>query len=673
MREKLNDFMEKSVPFFIMAQFIFIAAYIIFMILPFPVMIFFYIFTPFLNFTTFIFYKDYVEEDRLIWNMLFIQVTLFIVSIPIYLMKLVEEATGSDLPIVLKIMLALVAFVFTFALIITNRGKIEDRLEDVSFRKTLERSALNTEDSHDIKLCFNKFTRKAIVLAMNMRFLHMLIIGPTGCGKTSQIILPMLLQDIRRGHGVIVLEPKSDLAIDGYSLSVLYNKGGLYFDPIDPDCPRFNPLEGDETSVATNLTTIFNMLNQDSPTYYKDLARELISKSIKVIKRIERAYVDVNTRISSRPATLLTLNDLLWNIGNRGRTMVNDLMKLPTLEDSEKKENEDIGRWFIDTYWNDNEPVHKNTSGIRSQVEALTENSYLRKVLNPVTGKSDINFTDIIENEKQIFITTHQGILGQDLSSFLGYFLMFSIQSAIFRRDINDTTLKPCYWYLDEFQTYANSGFGILLEQGRGYRVSAVLATQSQARIKPMSMGKAGDAFLTTVKTNARNKIIFPGIDVDDAKYFSDLFGKEEGTTIQKSVTTPVGLSGGNSSKTEREVEDEKERYTYSKLMYKKKKEITYRIIEDDTVQFPGDGKVDYIDKRINKKMKNHSREYINSMMNKTKQAEMERQKALDNLYSQYQKNVSFGYGSIGTKENNGPSIEGDDSGGFGSNPIDIE
>ena len=136
MREKLNNFMEKSVPFFIMAQFIFIAAYIIFMILPFPVMIFFYIFTPFLNFTTFVFYKDYVEEDRLIWNMLFIQVTLFIVSIPIYLIKLVEEATGSDLPIVLKIMLALVAFVFTFALIITNRGKIEDRLEDVSFRKT---------------------------------------------------------------------------------------------------------------------------------------------------------------------------------------------------------------------------------------------------------------------------------------------------------------------------------------------------------------------------------------------------------------------------------------------------------------------------------------------------------------------------------------------------------
>ena len=661
MRQKIDSFMNKTVPFFIMAQFIFIAAYIIYIILPFPVLIGFYILTPFFNIVLFILYKDYVDDTKLIYNLFLIQISLFCMSIPIYLLKLVERSTRSHLPIGLKIMLAVVAFVFVFALILTNKAKFEEKMEGVSFKETIERPTLNSNNSHDIKVCLDKTKRQVVILSMMMRFLHVLIIGPTGCGKTSQIIIPWLEQDIKRKHGVIVLEPKADLALKAYAIDIYYNRdeAGFYFDPGDPDCPRFNPLEGRETTVATNLTTIFHMLNQDSPTYYKDLARELITKSIKTIKRIERAFRDPATGLSSEPATLLKLNDLLQNTDNRGRKMVSTLMSLDTLTDSERKENEDIGRWFLDVYWGDRDPTYKNTSGIRSQIEALIENEYLRKILNPTNGKSDINFDDIIANEGRIYITTNQGLL-QELNAYLGYFLMFSIQAAIFRRDINDKNLKPCYWYLDEFQTYANSGFSTILQQGRGYKVSTILATQSQEGAS-MGMGKAGDAFLSVVKTNARNKIIFPGIAQEDAEYFSKEFGEETKKTVQISHTYGTGLNGGNSTKGEREIEEDKRRFTYSQIMYKKKKEITYRLIINDSVGLPGDGIVDYIDPRVNEKLDEIVYRYNTNMKMKNEMAERERQAAMDVIYAKLRNNTQY--------ENDIKNLNSENSsGGFSNN-----
>lgn len=54
---------------------------------------------------------------------------------------------------------------------------------------------------------------KCEILPYKDRFLHMLILGATGTGKTSQILIPMIHQDIQNHEiGVIVLEPKGDLA-----------------------------------------------------------------------------------------------------------------------------------------------------------------------------------------------------------------------------------------------------------------------------------------------------------------------------------------------------------------------------------------------------------------------------------------------------------------------------
>lgn len=635
----LNHILKETSYIYNILQYVFLLTYAVYILLPFPILIWLYIPLPFLNAVLYILYKDYLERETISWRVFLTQGALFTVSIPLYLIKLLEKALGSHVPILIKVIITLIAFTIYFAFILTDSRKWKEKFDDIKVKDTL--SGEEIADNHDVKICIDAETGKEIYIKKKDRFLHLLILGPTGCGKTSQVLIPMILQDIQNDHGVIVLEPKSDLAVLAYAMSIFYGKRALYFNPIDPDCPYFNPLDGKESVVIENITTIFEMLSPDSITYYKDIANNLLRNAIRVLKRTEEAYLDYDTGISRKPATLLELNDLLQNTSNRGRMMVNEFLMIPAITPAEKKENEDVARYFLDVYYADRSVVWQNSSGVRTQVSNLINNEYLRRVLNPRNGKSDINFNDIVENEGKIFITTAQGAL-QNLNKYLGFFLMFSIQAAIMARSGNEETRKPCYWYLDEFQTYANSGLSTILQQGRSYRVSAILATQSRNAIK-LGLGNAGDAFLSVVNTNARSQILFPGLDPDDAKYYSFAYGDEKKTEIQKGVSRSRfefghGLKEMNyPTEQERYLEKDMPRFTATKLTEKKFSEITYRRILDNNVTVAKDGISSFIDEKLNNELQKIAELHISEQTRKRLERENEIYTAKKALYTSYQ------------------------------------
>lgn len=153
----------------------------------------------------------------------------------------------------------------------------------------------NTIKDGDVVLCnirdevIAKAKDPREILPYKDRFLHMLVLGPTGCGKTSQILLPMVNQDMQNFDcGITVLEPKGDFAIKAAMMAKHYGRPFIYFDPAYKNCAKFNPLAGREIDVVENIATTFRMLNPDSPQFFLDLNEQLVRNATKVLKRLDK-------------------------------------------------------------------------------------------------------------------------------------------------------------------------------------------------------------------------------------------------------------------------------------------------------------------------------------------------------------------------------------------------
>ena len=460
--------------------------------------------------------------------------------------------------------------------------------------------------------------KNPVILPVKDRYLHMLILGPTGCGKTSQSVIPMINRDLQdKELGVIVLEPKGDLAEKVFALAKHYDREVVYFNPILPDCPYFNPLYGKESDVVENMATTFNMLNPDAPQFFKDMTDGLIRRSIKLLKRLY-----------NNDATLIDLNTLVWDSNGKGKKMVTEFSRKKHPNADTQKENEDISSWFLNDYYSGmgggrgGTKTYEHCSGVRSQISKLISNKYLRKVLNPPKGhKSDVDFDDALERGVIVTMGTAQGAL-RELGRFLGYFIILQLQASVFRRPGNENTRRGCMLFIDEFQVYSNPGFADMLTMGRSYRVASHLATQAREQIG-MGSGKDGQAFIQLVSTNARNKIIYPGVSYADAKYYSDEFGDIMRVKKSKTYAKKRYFSSMGEERVSTAVKEEiEQRFTPSDIMFKEFGQITYCLIKNNSIQPPGVSKIRYIPYELNKLVDKMVAEYNEEQFAKDAEAE---------------------------------------------------
>lgn len=459
--------------------------------------------------------------------------------------------------------------------------------------------------------------KKSVIVPLKDRYLHMLVLGPTGSGKTSQTIIPMINRDMQVPEiGITVIEPKGDLAEKVWAMAKHYGREVQYFNPEKPDCPYFNPLYGNEGDVIENMAMTFKMLNPDSPQFFLDMNENLVRKSLKVLKRL---YGD--------DATMLHLDSLIHNTGNAGEKMVLEFSKVAPQNETIAKENSDIALWFMQDYFTGAKgsrtatKTYEHCSGIRSQVAKLTSNEYLRKVLNPPPGRgSDVDFDAALENGTVITIATAQGKL-RELGRFLGFFIILQLQSAVFRRPGNEFTRKGNMLYIDEFQVYANPGFEDMLTQGRSYRVASHLATQSRALIG--RGGQSGKDFLEVVSTNCRNVVVYPGGSQADDQYFEKYFGEIEERRIDKGTSRKkfsLFHDGGAKTETSREVIEMKSRFSATEIHFRPFGEITYALMKNNSVQAPGVSKIEYIPMELNQLLDSMVAEYNEGQQAKREQ-----------------------------------------------------
>ena len=312
---------------------------------------------------------------------------------------------------------------------------------------------------------------------------HLYIIGGTGNGKTT-MLLYAIIQDIKNGKGIAVLDPHGDMAE-----TILRH---IPEDRID-DVIYMNP---DDLShpIGMNLLELPEGLSGDDLLREKDVITEsTISVMRKIFSeddsgghRIEYVLRNaIQTALTLKDSTIFTIFQLLNDPKFR-----RDVIK--KLDDKNLKDfwNNEIGKA------GDMQKV-KMVAGITAKIGRFLFSASARRVLEQ--ERSTIDFDKIINEGKILICNFSKGLLGEDTSALFGTTVLAKLQLASLRRARMQTTdRRPFYLYVDEFQNFATTGFTQMLSEARKYKLFLTMAEQSTSQ---QDQQKLVDIILANVGT----------------------------------------------------------------------------------------------------------------------------------------------------------------------------
>lgn len=418
----------------------------------------------------------------------------------------------------------------------------------------------------DITLCYDRNTLQPVMIPEDDRFLNMLIMGPTGTGKSSQVILPMIYQDLINGScGITVIDPKEDLAEAVYEVAKQFDRHVLYLDPADENCPRINPFDGTEDTVTKKMLKIFSpsfMISSNEEKRDLDVCRNLITKSIKLLKE----YPD----ICGNNLNIVTYSNFICNKYNESRMKITKMLEQLRINRLNLELTE-ICEWFLYEYFEPTKDVYDRCASVRIKVDEMATNKFLKRVMTPSNNSNveKIDFDKHLLEKDIVIMNTKNTILGP-LGKTFGEFIMLDFLNATFRRkhyarECGYTGPVPAHFlYIDEFATYSPV-LTDMFTQGRSFRVGTIIAVQNRTLLK-MCGEEDTSAQSLLIESNARNLVLFPGLNGEDARYYSAQFYNLKPEEI---CYRPFG-------------------------------QICYRVINNKSISRPGVGLVFFIDQQPN-------------------------------------------------------------------------
>lgn len=343
-------------------------------------------------------------------------------------------------------------------------------------------------------------TTRPIALRDDDRLRHMLAQGPTGVGK-STLIARMALQDITRGHGVIVIDPKSDL--------------------IDEILSRIPESRIDDVVVvdAANIDHPigFNLLAAGRGIHERELVVERVAH---VLAQVWQASWGPRTADVVR-ACLLTLTNVRVPDGS-----AYTLTEIPALLTDPQFRRSLLARGHIPESVREFWAAYESMSdGERAQVigptmhriRQLTTRTALRLMLGQTGG---IDLSILFRERKIILVPLAKGVIGTDAAHLLGSLLVaFLWQETLRRAKIPADRRRPTFAYLDEFQEFLHFGTGEeladMLAQARGLGLGLILGYQYLGQLSP--------AVLAAVLGTVRTQLVFQ-TEYDDARKLAARF-----------------------------------------------------------------------------------------------------------------------------------------------------
>jgi len=334
---------------------------------------------------------------------------------------------------------------------------------------------------------------------------HMYLIGKTGMGK-STILENMIVEDIRMGRGVAVVDPHGDLAekVIQFIPSDRVNDV-VYFNPSDVDYPfAFNVVEQVEPHlrhlVASGLIGVFQKLWADS---WGPRLEYILRNSILAI-------------LDYPNSTLLGITRMLSD--KTFRKKVVEKIQDPVVKAFWIKEFAGYADKF----------ASEAVSPIQNKVGQFLSSSLIRNIVGQV--KSSIDLRQIMDEGKILIMNLSKGRIGEDNSELLGAMMITKIQlAAMSRVNIHEAERRDFYLYVDEFQNFATDSFANILSEARKYRLNLIMGhqyiEQLSEKVKFAVFGNVGTLVVFRVGATDAEELV---------KEFTPVFTEEDLVNLPK-------------------------------------------------------------------------------------------------------------------------------------------
>lgn len=434
---------------------------------------------------------------------------------------------------------------------------IKDRFLEWTFGLLSNQSYTLRGGQCDVIVGYEKTTNKPIILVEIARYLHTLIVGSTGTGKSSTQLLPVIAQDLirlARGKklGVVVLEPKGDLIrdVEAIAKELKIDESLIKIvDPTDKDSKlKINPLAGPMDTAANLWAGTLDALSGDQDKFFKDQQSEVATNYVMLgkirhgekfhfIHHLQQMYSDARfladmveevriwlDKTMDNPDLTHEEHSVLHNYNLICEYFEMDVLQYMMTNDKEGQQPV----LYPFNHKHAGKPVVTNKkdkfiAGAKKYVNDISLNPLLSNLF--IAREGDI-FVDIDEFLDKGGILLFNSALGEleELSLIFGQFIIRQFQSSVFRRppQKDGYTRIPIFFNVDEFPLYINEAFERLLTLGRSFLVGTTTAVQSLGQIQAVKNG-----FERIIIGNSNNKFVFGRGELQDNKYFSEHFGED--------------------------------------------------------------------------------------------------------------------------------------------------
>jgi hypothetical protein len=285
----------------------------------------------------------------------------------------------------------------------------------------------------------------------------MYVIGKTGMGK-STMLENMIIQDIQNGEGLAFIDPHGGSAEKMLDFIPEHRiQDVIYFAPFDLDNP-----------IAFNV--------MEDVGYDK---RHLVVSGL--MSAFRKVWVDA---WSARMEYILT-NTLLALLEYPDATMLG-VNRMYTDKAFRKKVVDNIKDPLVASFWKDEFATYTDrytqdaTPAIQNKVGQFTGNPLIRNIIGQ--PKSTFDLRKIVDERKILICNLSKGLVGETNANLLGSMLITKIYlAAMARADVPAQKLAKLpnfYFYVDEFQSFANESFADILSEARKYKLNLTMAHQ---------------------------------------------------------------------------------------------------------------------------------------------------------------------------------------------------